>query len=357
MSIVVQFEPEFSVYRDKVRLPELPTAKSRDLLSFLIHHRGQRFERRILEDRFWPGADRHRAQTSLRQAVFSIRQVLGEDGPVAANRRQVFCRASQVSVLALPQLPRQANGGESDFETRLLASYRSLPLPQTVEKIQEELQQPGWSSEIRFRLRFLLAYSFHELGRSEMALEMVHALVHEAKTAGEMMIAKHALGGLLWHNGNFKDGIQTLWEASALAEDQPAEQVHILSNIAIGAYESNSREELQYTESIAAQRLRMMSGDQHNVVLDYVRGLALMSERRYVEASRLFEATLIQSASKSHRLSVYLLEANAHVKKHQGLEDESLKLLSQAKAMRKAFNMHPSSVELRRLQKLRASLR
>ncbi len=355
MGVVVQFEPEFSVYRDKVRLPELPTAKSRELLSFLIHHRGQRFERRILEDRFWPGADRIHAQTSLRQAVFSIRKVLGEDGPVAATRRQVFCRASQVSISH--QIPARAEVAPGEFEAQLLSSFRSLPLDQTVIKIHAELEQPGWSRDIRFRLRFLLAYAYHELGRSEMGLAMVQQLVQEATTDGEMMIAKHALGGLLWHEGRFKEGIESLWEAAFLAQDQPMEQVHILSNIAIGAYEAKSSDELRYTEAIAAQKLRLNSESSHNVVLDYVRGLALMSEQRYAEASQLFEATLIQSAATSHRISVYLLEANAQAKHKLDLSVEAMGLLNQARAMRKAFNMHPSTVELRRLQKLRASLK
>ncbi len=245
----------------------------------------------------------------------------------------------------------------NQFESQLLASFRSLPLDQTVVKIQQELEQLGWSNEIRFRLRFLLAYAFHELGRAEMGLAMVHELVQEAQTKGELMIAKHALGGLLWHNGQFKAGIESLWEAASLAEGQPMEQVHILSNIAIGAYEAKSGDELRYSESIAAQKLRQMAENQHNIVLDYVHGLSLASEHRYAEASQLFAATLIRSAATSHRISVYLLEANADVKKHQGLDEESRKLLDQAKAMRKAFNMHPSSVELRRLQKLRASLR
>ncbi len=356
MGVVVQFEPEISVYRDKVRLPELPTAKSRELLTFLVHHRGQRFERRILEDRFWPEADRSRAQTSLRQAVFSIRQVLGEDGPVTANRRQVFCRASQISVASQPKLQAKESLPEQ-FEAQLLASFRSLPLDQTVIKIQAELEQPGWSNDIRFRLRFLLAYAFHELGRSQVGLEMVRELVCEARTDGEMMIAKHALGGLLWHEGHFKQGIETLWEAALLAEDQPLEQVHILSNIAIGAYEAKGNEELRYTESLAAQKLRLSSESGHSIVLNYVRGLALLSEHRYDEASRLLEDTLIKSASTTHRLSVYLLEANAAAKHKLGQETEAKSLLNQAKAMRKAFSMHPSAVELRRLQTLRASLK
>ncbi|MEI7576222.1 MAG: hypothetical protein WCK51_04965 [Armatimonadota bacterium] len=356
MAVVVHFEPEFSVYRDKVRLPDLPTAKSRELLTFLVHHRGQRFERRILEERFWPGAERQRAQSSLRQAVFSIRQILGEDGPITANRRHVFCRASQVSVTQRTTI-RPEGGVPEEYEAQLLASFRTLPLDQTVIKIQTELEQPGWSSEIRCRLRFLLAFAYHELGRSQLGLEMVRELVRDARTDGEMMIAKHALGGLLWHKGNFKEGIETLWEAASLAEDRPMEQVHILSNIAIGAYEAKSGEELRYSESLASQNLRLIAESAHQIVLDYVRGLALMSEYRYSEASLLFEATLIQSAATSHRISVYLLEANAHAKQKLGLDDEAKGLLDQAKAMRKAFKMHPSTVELRRLQKLRATLR
>ena len=357
MAVIVQFEPEFSVYRDKVRLPDLPTAKSKELLTFLVHHRGQRFERRILEDRFWPEADRQRAQTSLRQAVFSIRQVLGEDGPVAANRRQVFCRASQVSVIQLSPARQPESVVPDRYEAQLLTSFRSLPLDQTVVKIQMELEQPGWSSEIRFRLRFLLAYAFHELGRTQMGIEMVRKLVTEARTDAEMMIAKHALGGLLWHEGHFRQGIETLWEAVSLADADSLEQVHILSNIAIGAYEAKSSEELRYTQSVAAQKLRLNSESGHNIVLDYVLGLALLSEHRYAEASQLFESTLIQSAATSHRISVYLLEANAEAKHRQGMKNEAQSLLNQARAMRKAFNMHPSTVELRRLQKLRASLR
>ena len=81
-----------------------------------------------------------------------------------------------------------------------------------------------------------------------------------------------------------------------------------------------------------------MSGDQHSVVLDFVRGLALICERQYVEASWLFEA-------------------NAHVRKHLGLDEDATNLPNQAKAMRKALNMLPSTVELRRLQMLRTSLR
>ena len=321
-----------------------------------MHHRGQRFERRILEDRFWPEAERQRAQTSLRQAVFSIRQVLGDDGPVTANRRQVFCRASQVSVTQPVSIQSQS-GTHEHFEAQLLASFRSLPLDQTVVKIQSELEQPGWSSEIRFRLRFLLAYAYHELGRSQMGLEMVRELVCEARTDGEMMIAKHALGGLLWHEGHFKQGIETLWEAASLAKDQPVEQVHILTNIAIGAYEAKSQEELRYSESIAAQRLRLNSDGGHNIVLDYVRGLALLSEHRFAEASQLLEATLVKISATSHRISVYLLEANAQCKQKLTLDVEAKSLLDQARAMRKAFNMHPSTVELRRLQRLRASLK
>jgi tetratricopeptide (TPR) repeat protein len=190
-----------------------------------------------------------------------------------------------------------------------------------------------------------------------MGLAMVQQLVLEATTDGEMMIAKHALGGLLWHEGRFKEGIESLWEAASLAQEQPMEQVHILSNIAIGAYEAKSSDELRYTEAIAAQKLRLNSESSHNVVLDYVRGLALMSEHRYAEASQLFEATLIQSAATSHRISVYLLEANAQAKHKLDLSVEAMGLLNQARAMRKAFNMHPSTVELRRLQKLRASLK
>ena len=276
---------------------------------------------------------------------------------MAANRRQIYCRASQVSVIE-PIALRPTNVEDPNrFESQLLASFRTLPLDQTLIKIQQELEQPGWSSEIRFRLRFLLAYAFHELGRTEMGLEIVRELVGEAKSQTELMIAKHALGGLLWHKGLFKEGIETLWEAATLAERQPMEQVHILSNIAIGAYEAKSSEELRYSESLASQKLSLMAENQHNIVLDYVHGLALASEHRYAEAARLFEATLIRSSATSHRVSVYLLEANADVKKRQGLDEESRKLLDQAKAMRKAFNMHPSSVELRRLQKLRASLR
>ena len=356
MGVVVQFKPEFSLYRDKVRLPELPTAKSRELLTFLIHHRGQRFDRRILEDRFWPGSDRQRAQTSLRQAVFAIRQVLGEDGPVTANRRQVFCRASQILVTQRSQI-QPLDGISEQFEGQLLASFRSLPLDQTVAKIQSELEQPGWSNAIRFRLRFLLAYAFHELGRSEIGIEMVHDLAREARTNDEMMIAKHALGGLLWHEGHFKQGIETLWEAASLATHQPMEQVHILSNIAIGAYEAKSNDELRYTEAIATQMLRTNSESGHNIVLDYVRGLALLSEHRYVEASQLFETTLIESSATSHRISVYLLEANAQCKQKLALEVEARSLLDQARTLRKAFSMHPSTVELRRLKMLRASLK
>jgi tetratricopeptide (TPR) repeat protein len=282
---------------------------------------------------------------------------LGDDGPVTANRRQVFCRASQVSVATQPK--SQQGGGfiHEQFEAQLLASFRSLPLDQTVVRIQSELDQHGWSNDIRFRLRFLLAFAYHELGRSQLGIEMVRDLVCEARTDGEMMIAKHALGGLLWHEGHFKQGIETLWEAASLAKDQPSEQVHILSNIAIGAYEARSKEELRYTESVAAQKLRFGFESDHSIVLDYVRGLAFLSEYRYSEASQLFEVALIESSATSHRMSVYLLEANAASKLGLSQEEDAKSLLNQAKAMRKAFNMHPSTVELRRLQKLRASMR
>jgi hypothetical protein len=357
MSIRVVLEPSFEVYVNKARMQPLATQKAEELLQFLILHRGTRFTRQILQERFWSRSEPEQAQISLRQAIHSINKAFGDQSPIVSKRSEIYCRASDV-YMSHPHTPELVGGEPVDPLQSLLVSFRREPLDQSLRKFVAASQEPSHDRLTNFSIRFMLAYAYNETGFEKLALNTAKQLLVDAESKPEIVIAKHALGGILFHAGHFQQGISQLWDAARLAEDDAVTRMHILNNIAIGSYEANQNEDLEYASALARQQknsdLTLMS--QHTFVLDYVSALEKIRDREPHVAAAHLEELVHQTSNSSHRLNAYLLEALALAKYRCQQPDSALKFLNQARTIRQTYRMQPSTVETRRLRQLRQQI-
>lgn len=348
MGIRIKFEPELSISENGVPVGAFATRHARDLFCLLVHHRGESLERTALEDQFWPTVDRPRAQLSLRLALNHIHRVFS-DSPISADRRTVRCLATRVTVLdhAGPMPLLEAPVKDANW---LLSFYRREPVDRFIQFGQRYLDEHTLERSVEFRLRFYLAFAFHEINRTPLGLDMAKALLREANTRDEQLIAHHAYGGLLWHCGQFGEGFGHLWEAHSYSEAESGDRAHVLTNLAIGYFEAHKTEDLLHTAAMTEQTLRQQGMKEHDVALSYVRALSLVRSQEFHSARTELKYLLGHQVAQEHRLSVYLLEALADVEAHLQQNRAAQRCLAKAGRLRRTFNMQPSRVELARLR-------
>jgi hypothetical protein len=346
------------------RIPDLQSKKADALLKFLVSHAGTRFSRTSLQKRFWGGANSKNAQLSLRQALFLIGQALQTHSPIRATRTQVFCRASKIYVSRKPFVKAKISSPRFQLEkgqderlrqiADLISLFRRQNLGKFVLQAQRLLNSQSLDKSSEFSLRFFLACTHNELGRYQEGLRIASAMVGDANSSWERTMAFHALGGILWHGGYFDEGLPMLWEAFNLSSGDPSTQFHILSNIAIGSFEANRLESVQYAVSLANSQPEV--GTEHHEVRRYIRMLELVSQGDFATAQLQMEQYLKYSSRVSSRVDVYLYELMALVEYRMENPGASRFMLSQAELLRKAFDMHRSPVETRRIQSLMVEL-
>jgi tetratricopeptide (TPR) repeat protein len=365
MSIKVVHESGMKLSIRGQEIPKFATTRATELLHFLISHHGQRFSRRLLQQQFWPDVPPEKAQNSLRQTLSIIKKALGDDCPIVAQRLSVYCRTRDLyfSVQKQANSPIQPllnSNSESvplgkkleQFQVSLLESFRKEPVVEFLVKLDQLILNPNLDSKMRTSVTFLLAYCYNEIGQWNRAFEIANELHKTVETSDEILMAKHALGGILWHGGYFDDGMRMLWEAAKLASDSPLTQSHILSNIAIGAYEQGNIEVLEYASSLSRQTLSL-ADSVHGPVLKYISALEEISNRNHIKGERTIGELILTTSRTSHRLSVYAFEANAFNFAKKGDMINAREAFQKAFDFREAFQMHPSPVEKRRLRKLR----
>jgi hypothetical protein len=143
-----------------------------------------------------------------------------------------------------------------------------------------------------------------------------------------------------------------LWEAAYLADPASPPGQHILSNIAIGEFERGNLDKFEYAKA----KIDQANANYGKLINAYIEGLHETLMGRPVVAEQLLLGLLLHTNEGSYRLKVYLLELLATSLSAQERAKEALACLERANQLRKQFLMHPSTVEKRRLGKLRRQL-
>ena len=172
------------------RAIELPTSKTRLLLSFLALSPGVAQPRRKLATLLWSDRGDEQALHSLRQSLLAIRKVLAPlDAPLlVANREQVSLEAAAIEVDAV-EFQILAVTGKSDSLAKACALYRG-DLLEGVEAVDPSFE--AWLFYERQRLRNLALKAFEQLlvyqqegGKTAQAIETAQRLLQLESTHEE----------------------------------------------------------------------------------------------------------------------------------------------------------------------------
>ncbi len=104
--------------------------KIASLLAYLVYRRDRAHPREVLLETFWPEVDAGRAYTSLRQAVYQLRRLLGKEAILARDRTLrlhpgVECRCDVHEFQALLEAARRAPEAERVYlRERAVSLYR-----------------------------------------------------------------------------------------------------------------------------------------------------------------------------------------------------------------------------------------